>query len=354
MKELTPEALCSEMEQAYFDETGFPVDSASDVGLRFRILAGELYSLARQGDFILKQAFPQTAQGEYLEKQAAARGLYRKRASPAIGRLCFSVEEPAKQDIEIPVGTVCAPRERPYLRYATVGKGVIPAGSYLGEAAARSLGDGSAYNMGPGLVDMMVTPPAGVAQVRNPRAFQGGSEAEDDVHFRSRLLEFMRFRPNGFDRESYISRIIDLEAVLDANAYQNAQGALTVAVRTRSGTLDSALKDEIKVLLTECLLIPTELEITAAKARAIPLTVVVMPAGGHSGEEAAADVKALIEKDYSLLRIGETFYPQRLGQKISELVSVGDFVIESGLAPVTAKADEYLTTASKEVTVDAW
>lgn len=73
---------------------GYVPDDASDIGIRMKTLAGEIFSLESSLDFLKRQMFPTTATGEYLDKHAEMRGLKRKPAIKASGKLMFYVERP--------------------------------------------------------------------------------------------------------------------------------------------------------------------------------------------------------------------------------------------------------------------
>lgn len=352
---LTTDSLYRRMEQAYFDSTGCRADSASDVGLRFRLLAGELYSLYLHGAHILKQAFPQTAEGDYLDLQADARGIYRRSSSAANGWLVFSVESPAEAVIEVPVGTVCACGAEPYLRYSTVSGGKIQPGSTDVRVAARALGTGESYNVPTGSVTLMVTPPAGVSSVTNTKRFTGGYSGEDDKALRHRLLAHMRFRPNGFDRESYASRLLTLEEVVDVNTYRSEDGeSLSLAVRTKEGILDAELRRRITALLTECLLTPMQPKLLSATAKPIPVRVVVMPETGYDTQTVLEEVRALVQAECGSFPVGGVYDPAHLAEQMRALDGVKDCILPDGTAPVPAGASEYLTASPVEVTADAW
>ena len=73
------EEILQRMEEAYEQKSGCKVADVSEVGLRMRVLAGELYRLETSLDWLERQAFPQTASGEQLDLHGA------QRASP-VGR----------------------------------------------------------------------------------------------------------------------------------------------------------------------------------------------------------------------------------------------------------------------------
>ena len=61
------EEILQRMEEAYEQKSGCKVADVSEVGLRMRVLAGELYRLEASLDWLERQAFPQTASGEQLD-----------------------------------------------------------------------------------------------------------------------------------------------------------------------------------------------------------------------------------------------------------------------------------------------
>ena len=74
------EEILQRMEEAYEQKSGCKVADVSEVGLRMRVLAGELYRLETSLDWLERQAFPQTASGEQLDLHGAQRGVIRGEA----------------------------------------------------------------------------------------------------------------------------------------------------------------------------------------------------------------------------------------------------------------------------------
>ena len=59
----TYESILSRMQDRFQELAGFPADDASDIGIRLKVLAGELFSACTNLDWLKRQVFPQTAQG---------------------------------------------------------------------------------------------------------------------------------------------------------------------------------------------------------------------------------------------------------------------------------------------------
>ena len=79
----TAEEIYQEMLSCFGERTGLEPREGCDLSARLYALAAQVYSLYVQADWVVRQAFPQTAEGEYLDRHAQLRGLERK---PAVAR----------------------------------------------------------------------------------------------------------------------------------------------------------------------------------------------------------------------------------------------------------------------------
>ena len=70
--------ILQNMKAAYNKELGREIAENSIDEKKLEAIASELYGLSCYGDFILKQAFVQTATGEYLDRHGALRDCKRK------------------------------------------------------------------------------------------------------------------------------------------------------------------------------------------------------------------------------------------------------------------------------------
>ena len=104
----TYESILSRMQGRFQELAGFQADDASDIGIRLKVLAGEIFSAYTNLDWLQRQVFPQTAQGSQLDYHAQQRGIQRKSAVCSQGMLEFSREAALLYDVTIPEGTVCA------------------------------------------------------------------------------------------------------------------------------------------------------------------------------------------------------------------------------------------------------
>ena len=159
---ITYNEIINKMKAAYFERCGESVKAFSDTSARLEAAASELFSLACEAEFIFRQAFPQSATGEYLDFHAELRDIQRKQSSKAMGELTFSVIEAAESDVEIPKGTICSKADEVYVQFITTENAVISAGDTEVTVPASALENGGEYNAPAGTVTVMVNPPAGV------------------------------------------------------------------------------------------------------------------------------------------------------------------------------------------------
>lgn len=81
----TVEEIYQELLAAFGTRTGLEPRGGTDLSARMYALAAQVYGLYVQAEWVVRQAFPQTAQGEYLDQHAQLRGLTRKPAVQAEG-----------------------------------------------------------------------------------------------------------------------------------------------------------------------------------------------------------------------------------------------------------------------------
>ena len=61
--------ILSRMQTSFKNLAGFDPDDASDIGIRLKVLAGEIFSLYSEFNYIKNQIFIQTSTGENLDNQ---------------------------------------------------------------------------------------------------------------------------------------------------------------------------------------------------------------------------------------------------------------------------------------------
>ena len=122
----TTEEIYQSLLAAFAQRAGFTPEADCDLAVRLYAAAAELQALDIQGEWVLDQSFPQTAQGIYLDYHGQMRGISRLPATKARGTIRFSVSYAAASDLTISGGTVCMTPDE--TRFQTTEDVVLKAG----------------------------------------------------------------------------------------------------------------------------------------------------------------------------------------------------------------------------------
>ena len=284
--------IYQEMLAKLAERCGFQPEETCDLAVRLYAAAAQVQALDIQAEWVLDQSFPQTAQGIYLERHAAMRGLKRQEASKASGMLRFCVESASAADLEIPEGSVCMTEEE--RRFRTTGRGVLKAGELFVDVPAQALEGGSAFNAAPGTITIMTACPVGITACTNPGAFSGGSDPESDESLRARVLESYRRLPNGANAAWYERSAMAHTGVAEAKAVGRARGTGTVDVyiATERGTPDETLLEAVRADLQENREIAVDVQVLAPAQQTVNVT---LEAAAENGRDFSA-VKAALEQ----------------------------------------------------------
>lgn len=226
----TFDSLWQRLAREYEQESGQGIREASDTGLRLKVLAGELYRLSQQQEWLRRQAFPQTATGDWLDRHGEARGVFRSGGSKAQGTLRFSRYLPLSFDYSIPKGTLCCSSGDGAVQVETLQEAVIQAGALSVDVPAQAVESGSGGNLASGTVTTLLDALTGVNFLTNPQPFTGGSDAEGDELYRARILKAYAMVPTGSNAAWYRDAALSYDGITAAQAVPRANGAGTVAL----------------------------------------------------------------------------------------------------------------------------
>lgn len=340
------------MKNAFFEATGEGVDLYSDIGARFQAVASELYSLSCYEDFVLKQAFPHTATGKYLDYHAQLRSKSRKEPLKARGVLTFSLNEPLENDVEIPAGTICSIKEQPFIQFETDENAVILAGECFVDVKATALGAGEKYNASVGTINAMVNPPISVDRVTNNCAFIGGVDAEGDEKLRRRILKSYKVPQNGVTLNSISQSIESIDGVLDCVVYYD-DGVYSAYVKTPDNTIDGNIYALVEDAFTIALLLHYDVIIDSASPKDINLKVLCKSSNKNKAELDDM-IKRSILDCFDSVGIGESMNVDRLIMCVAKIDDIDEVEIfspefEGGFIPL--QNNEFLKLGKLEVSL---
>jgi uncharacterized phage protein gp47/JayE len=332
--------IYNDMAAAFTAESGIAVHESGDMALRLYASATEIYSLYVYADWLMRMAFPQTAEGEYLDRHAESRGLKREGAAKAVGSIEFMLSAPLSQDLTVPLGTVCLTATG--LRFETTEEGIIPAGETSCTVGARAADTGGAYNVPPGTVIYMALPPVGVSACSNSVAFSGGADRESDEKLRERILSSYKRLPNGANASFYEQEALNIPGVAAVNLFPRARGlgTLDIVAASDSGMPSEPLLEEIRAQLNSLRELCVDICVSAPVAVPVDLSVEIEPGENHTPEETMASVSAALGKFFSGELLGKNVLLAELGQVIFSAKGVKNYRITAPDSDISVQSGE--------------
>lgn len=339
----TIDEIYHEMLGVFEAETGMKLAGTGDLAVRLYAVAAQVHALEVQNEWTLRQCFPQTADGEYLERHAALRGLSRRGALAAAGTLRFSVTAPGEADLPIPAGTVCMTAG--LVRFETTEEAALTAGNSWVDVRAAALEAGSAGNVAAGTVRTMAVAPTGVAFCTNPADFSGGADAEGEGELRARVLETFKRLPNGANAAFYEQEALSFSEVAAAKVLPRNRGIGTVDVvaATMQGIPGAELLAALEKHLEARREIAVDVGVLAPEPVSVAVAAQIAVRDGCDGPSVLGAAREAVSAYFCGKRLGEPVLRAKLGELIFSVDGVenyrllepaGDLTISSRQLPL--------------------
>lgn len=334
--EKTMDMIYQEMLELFAQRSGYLPSLSCDLAARLYAAAAQLHSLYIQAQWVLDQSFPQTAQGEALERHAQLRGLRRGVAARAAGTLRFGVSAAVGNDLTIDAGTVCMTASG--VRFQTTEDAVLIKGSVYIDVPAEAIEPGKAGNAAANTVTIMSAMPVGIRACTNPEAFSGGDDEESDEGLRQRLLDTYRRLPNGANAAYYEQTALACDGVAAAVAVGRARGVGTVDlyVATDAGIPDEEMLQRVDDALQERREISVDLQVLAPTAELVNIAAAIQPAPGKSFAQAQTDADAALREAFTGEMLGKGVTLAYLGNLLYRLESVQNYRFTAPAADIAA------------------
>ena len=294
--------------------------------------------------WILKQLFADTAEAQYLERQASIQGIYRRAASKATGTLTVSYTEGAT----LPVGTIFMADDQ--TRYETTAEPEV--GSYA--VPVQCLEVGTIGNREEGQTYTLVSPVTGVDAEAVGSEMAGGAEAESDESLRERLLYRLRNPPRGGTATDYVAWAKEVPGVTRAWCFPKEQGIGTVVVRfatdelTDDGVPTSGMVQIVADHIAESAPVTAATTVVAPVAKAVNFKIKdLIPDSESVRAQVEAELKSLFVREATP---GEALLISHIRQAISSAAGEEDFELLEPTADVPADSTQLLVVG--EVTYE--
>ena len=332
------EEIYRELMASFGARTGLEPRGGTDLSARMYALAAQVYGLYVQADWVVRQAFPQTAEGEYLDRHARLRGVTRKPPVCAGGTVRFTAGEAASAPRTVPRGTVCMTAGM--VRFETTEEGVLEAGALWVDVPVRALEAGTAGNVSAEAILSMAVAPMGIAGCTNPLPCSGGADGEGDEALRERVLDTFRRLPNGANAAFYEQGALSFRQVAGAAVIPRprGRGTVDVVVSTQSGLPDEALLEELRQYFQARREIAVDVQVRAPETVEVDLAVQVKPQAGRDGARVMAEVEAALRGWFTGKLLGQDVLRARLGHLIFSCDGVANYAVTAPAADVAVGA----------------
>lgn len=337
------EEIYQQMCRTFEERAGFYPKDSCELAVRLYAMAAQIQSLQIQNEWNLRQCFPQTAEGDYLDYHGQLRSLTRNIATCATGELCFSIPEAVEQDLSIPAGTVC--QQASGEQFVTTEAGTLAAGSCCVTVPAAALTAGEGGNAAANTITQMTLAPTGIAAVNNPAAFHGGVEAEEDASFRERILSAYQTISNGANASFYIRHALAHSGVTAVQVLPHPRGVGTVDVvlAESGGAPSAALLAEVEADLQEKREIAVDVQVLAPTSVPVAVSAALSVGSGYVFSEVAGRVETavrdffngkLLGKGVSMAQLGNLLYHVEGVENYHLLAPSSDHSPAAGVLPV--------------------
>ena len=348
------EEILNRMVEKYEELSGFYINPESDIMIRLKVLAGEIYNSTTACEFLKRQMFVLTASGEYLEKHAFARGLYRKLAVKAQGEVTFYRSIPASTDVVIPKGTVVSTAGPQIRQFVTKETATITENTGSVTVKAEAVEGGASYNVIKDTVSVLVTPPAGVTGVKNQMAFSGGRDEESDEELRERVLYSYRDISNGTNAVYYKRLAESVDGIYSASVVSRARGAGTIDVyvcgKGEGASLNKEHLEKVQKLLDENRELNVDIFVLYASNIKVSFTFNLCVEEGYSFDEVSAEITQKLTEYIDSLGVGKPALLCEMGEVIFHTQGVKNYeFLDAFCNDVFPQPNEYLKLSSLDI-----
>ena len=322
------EKILIRMEDKYFELTGIEPERASDTDIKLKLLAGELFSLNTQIDWLRRQLLPDTATGEQLDAHAGQCGITRRAGNKAVGDISFAVDVPLEFNVTIPAGTICTTSDGA-LNYVTMQDVVIRRGESFALVSAQAQRSGKQYNVSPGKITTIVTYFSVGLSISNTSAFSGGTDDEDDESLRKRLFQSYGKISNGANKAYYEKLAESVDGVGSAHI-AGIGNSWYLYIAGVGGTAPASAMQRVRSLISENLVAGMSCNFSNCPLVNSDIVVEVKPASAYTFADVSGRVTQSINEYYNSLRIGQKMTLAALGGAVIATPGVENYTFTSG------------------------
>ncbi len=341
------------MKNNYIESSGNNFDEASEIAVRMKVMAGEIFNAYSSLEWLKRQMFASSASGEYLDYIARERGIERRQATKAKGVLTFSVEEASSDPILIPRGTVVVTPGSNPLRFYTTEDAVLPLMTMSVSVNAEAEVAGFAGNILAGINFLPVSVPAEIVQIRNNSRFVGGADTETDSSLRERIKDTYYCVPNGMNKAYYQQLAKKVEGVKKVGVVSFARGAgtINVYVSGNEDDISQAVVDEVAQVIQSEREINLDVQVFAAVKSPYNLNVTVKAKAGYTQNDVTELIAQAFEEYLSTIPMGGKLYLSSLGKYLLETGCIENYEFDMSMTNAIVPGSQYFVSGETVIEV---
>jgi uncharacterized phage protein gp47/JayE len=301
----------------------------SDYAVRANGVSSAVWGAYQFAGWVLRQAFPDTADTDWLVMHARMRGLTRKTATAASGTVTLT-GTPA---------TVLASGLQFRIKgnvtlFQTTAGGTLSAGGSV-TLTAKAMTPGTAGDLSAGSTGTLVSAPSGLDNTVTVVTMTGATDTETDSALLARLLDVMRQPAAGGNAHDYKVWALSVAGVDGAWVFplRRGLGTVDVVITTQNGlpsaetltTVQNYIDSVRPVTAKDCIVLaPTE--------KMMDVTVAVGISSATTLDAVTAAIESSLNVWFSALIPGQEAIVTQIGALISDTDGVLDYQISAPTA----------------------
>lgn len=321
-------------------QPGAYVGADSDFAIRANAVAGGIEGLYEHQKWIVRQIFPDTADSDYLDKHASARGLSRKAGSYASGTVHFI----GSAGSAVPIGTEVKTNNG--VAFVTTASGVVGGGGSVDIAAQASVA-GLAGNQSASTVLTLSAAPVGVQSQATIVTMTGGTDIESDADLAARVLYDMRNPPMGGAAHDYYAWAMEVPGVTNAYVFPQRRviNGVDVVIETEGGLPSQDLIDQVMAYIETKRPLCADVLVMAATLVTVNV-IAALSLSGTTMTTASQRIQAALTEYFATLHVGDGIARTRLISLMMEVNGVADVDLIAPVTNVVARLDATHTELS--------
>lgn len=349
----TYEEIYQKMKDEYEAQTNAPFNEESDIAIRFRVLAGEIFNVQTSLEWLKRQMFSATASGEYLDYLAAQRGLKRKEAKKSHGTIDFKITQSKSHVIVIPKGAVVATTDSEPVRFVTTEHGSIPVGNLGVTINAEAEKAGKNGNIGSNKAIVPVSVPAEIEFVTNSQRYSGGVDMESDDELRERIKASYLNQSNGTNKAYYEQLALSVEGITKAGVVAQARGTGTVNVYVcnRDSESGDAAVAAAQALMDTGRELNVDVKVCKAQVVNYGLDIIIWAKSGYGTSEARSMCAQAFRNYIHSLPVGGRVYLSELGKCLFDTGCIDNYQYNTSMADTTCSASQCFAPGTVSIEV---